>query len=344
MKEKTNFARIAAGRVISNELKVGYRREEKVKDTYILKIEDLSKTYGRTKVVDNFNMTVEPGHIYGLIGPNGAGKTTIMKILAGLVLPDGGRITMFGESENLDIARTRCGFMIEAPYLDPSMTARQNMEYMRILRGVADSRRIDELLEYVGLANTGKKIVRRFSLGMKQRLGIAMALLASPELIVLDEPVNGLDPEGIVEIRNMLTKLAAEQGIPIIISSHLLAELSELCTDFTILDKGKLVESLTREELENKCRSYIAVKTDNVHILTTVVEQKLGIREYKILENDEMHIYEKIDDIETISRTITDAGLTITRLNPEGESLEQYYLSKVSSDGSPADGSGRRVR
>lgn len=267
-----------------------------------------------------------------------------MKILAGLVLPDGGRITMFGESKNLDIERTRCGFMIEAPYLDLSMTARQNMEYMRLLRGVADSRRIDELLEYVGLANTGKKIVRRFSLGMKQRLGIAMALLASPELIVLDEPVNGLDPEGIVEIRNMLTKLAAEQGIPIIISSHLLAELSELCTDFTILDKGKLVESLTREELENKCRSYIAVKTDNVHILTTVVEQKLGIREYKILENDEMHIYEKIDDIETISRTITDAGLTITRLNPEGESLEQYYLSKVSSDGSLADGSERRVR
>ncbi len=313
-------------------------------DKYILKIENLSKSYGKVKVVDDFNMTVEPGHIYGLIGPNGAGKTTIMKILAGLVLPDEGKITMFGESENLDRARTRSGFMIEAPYLDPSMTARQNMEYMRILRGVADRNRIGELLEFVGLANTGKKIVRRFSLGMKQRLGIAMALLASPELIVLDEPVNGLDPEGIVEIRNMLTKLAAEQGIPIIISSHLLAELSELCTDFTILDKGKLVESLTREELENKCRSYIAVKTDNVHILTTVVEQKLGIREYKILENDEMHIYEKIDDIETISRTITDAGLTITRLNPEGESLEQYYLSKVSSDGSLADGSERRVR
>lgn len=306
---------------------------EKVNDKYILKIENLSKSYGKVKVVDNFNMTVEPGHIYGLIGPNGAGKTTIMKILAGLVLPDEGKITMFGESENLDRARTRSGFMIEAPYLDPSMTARQNMEYMRILRGVADRNRIDELLEFVGLADTGKKIVKRFSLGMKQRLGIAMALLASPELLVLDEPVNGLDPAGIVEVRTMLTKLATEQGIPVIISSHLLAELSELCTDFTILDKGKLIENLTKEELENKCRSYIAVKTDNANTLATVLEQELGIREYKILENGEVHIYERTNDIETVSRAITNAGLTITRLNPEGESLEQYYLSKVSVDG-----------
>ena len=208
----------------------------------VISLRGLTKVYGDKRVVDNFSLDVENGHIYGLIGPNGAGKTTIMKMIAGLIDPAEGEIELFGSGKDLDADRERASFMIEAPYLDKSFTARENMEYISRLRGVADSSKIDEILELVGLESTGKKLVKHFSLGMKQRLGIGMALLPDPEVMILDEPVNGLDPEGIVEVRNLLKRLKDERGITILISSHLLAELSELCTDFVIIDKGVLVE------------------------------------------------------------------------------------------------------
>lgn len=295
----------------------------------ILELKGLTKTYNNHKVVDEVNLTIEKGHIYGLIGPNGAGKTTIMKMIAGICAPNAGSISMFGSTENIDASRSRVSFMIEAPYIDLAKTAKQNMEYIRYLRGVADESRIDAVLELVGLQNAGKKIARNFSLGMKQRLGIGMALLPSPEIMILDEPVNGLDPEGIVEVRHLLKMLCEESGITILISSHLLSELSELCTRFAIIDKGRLVEALTKEELEQKCRSYIAVGVDDVSRLATVIEQTLNISEYKVMENNEMRIYERLDEIKVISKAITDSGLIITKLNPEGESLEEYYLSKI---------------
>ena len=223
--------------------------------------------------------------------------------------------------------------MIEAPYLDKSFTARENMEYICRLRGVADASKIDEILELVGLAHTGKKIVKHFSLGMKQRLGIAMALLPDPEIMVLDEPVNGLDPEGIVEVRNLLKQLREERGITILISSHLLAELSELCTDFAIIDKGVLVECLSKEQLEEQCRSYIEVATDDEERLATVLEQQLGITNYKVMENKDIRIYELLEELAVVSKTITDAGLTILKFHIQGENLEEYFLSKVSSSG-----------
>lgn len=303
----------------------------------ILQVKGLTKMYGKNKVVDNFNLTIEKGHIYGLIGPNGAGKTTIMKMIAGTCMPTSGSIALFGSEADIDEKRSRASFMIEAPYLDGSMTAKQNMEYIRYLRGVAKKERIDEVLEFVGLANTGAKKAKHFSLGMRQRLGIGMALLPSPEIMILDEPVNGLDPEGIVEVRNMLKKLCEEDGITILISSHLLSELSELCTDFTIIDKGKLIECISKEELEQKCRSYISVAADDIDRLATVIEQELGIKKYKVVENKEIHIYERLDELETVSKTITDSGLILTRLNTEGENLEEYYLSKVTSSGNGED-------
>lgn len=303
----------------------------------ILQVKGLTKIYGENKVVDNFNLTIEKGHIYGLIGPNGAGKTTIMKMIAGTCMPTSGSIALFGSEADIDEKRSRASFMIEAPYLDGSMTARQNMEYIRYLRGVAKEERIDEVLEFVGLANTGAKKAKHFSLGMRQRLGIGMALLPSPEIMILDEPVNGLDPEGIVEVRNMLKKLCEENGITILISSHLLSELSELCTDFTIIDKGKLIECISKEELEQKCRSYISVAANDINRLATVIEQELGIREYKVVENNEIRIYERLNELETVSKTITDSGLILKKLNTEGENLEEYYLSKVTSSGSGED-------
>lgn len=301
----------------------------------VISLKGLTKVYGNRRVVDNFSLDVEKGHIYGLIGPNGAGKTTIMKMIAGLTLPSEGSIELFGTGDNLGQQRERTSFMIEAPYIDKSFTARENMEYISRLRGVADPCKIDDILKLVGLEHTGKKLVKHFSLGMKQRLGIGMALLPDPEVMILDEPVNGLDPEGIVEIRNLLKKLKDERGITILISSHLLAELSELCTDFAIIDKGVLVECLSKEGLEEKCRSYIEVATDDEEKLATVLEQKLGITNYKVMENKDIRIYEMLDEVAKVSQAITSEGLTILKLHIQGENLEEYFLSIVSPSGEP---------
>ncbi len=298
----------------------------------VLEMKGISKVYGKKCVVDNFNVAIEKGHILGLIGPNGAGKTTIMKILAGLAGQTNGEISFFGNSTNLDKNRHRISFMLEAPIIDKSLNARQNMEYVRYVKGVADKRKIDEILEFVGLGNTGKKKAGKFSLGMCQRLGIAMALLTEPEIMVLDEPVNGLDPEGIVEIRHMLKKLSDEKNVTIIISSHILSELSELCTDFSIINHGKLIENFSKEELMAKCRSYFAIKTNDINRTATVIEEKLGTTQYKVIHGDEIHLFDFLGDVEKVSKTITDNGLIITKLSSEGESLEEFYLSKVGAE------------
>ena len=274
---------------------------------------------------------IEEGHIYGLIGPNGAGKTTIMKMIGGLAMQDEGSISLFGKTgeKELDKVRDRISFMIEAPIIEGGMTARQNMEFIRYMRGVASDERIDEVLEFVGLADTGDKLAKRFSLGMKQRLGIGMALLPDPDVLVLDEPVNGLDPEGIAYVRHILKKLCVEDKKTILISSHLLTELYELCTDFIIINEGKLVEKLSKEEMIEHARSYVSLTTNKNSETVAYIENKLNIKDFKVRDNGEIRLYEGIDDIEKLSKSITDAGFIITRLCEEGESLEEYYLEKT---------------
>lgn len=298
---------------------------------YVTEIEKLSKSYGGKKAVDSFSLKMQKGHIYGLIGPNGAGKTTIMKMMAGLTGADSGSIKFFG-SDDLDRMRERISFIIEEPYMDYGMTARQNMEYIRLLRGIPDEKRVDELLEFVGLASTGKKRAKEFSLGMKQRLGLAMALLPRPELMVLDEPINGLDPEGIIDIRNLLSELVSRDNTTILISSHILKELSELCTDYAIVKDGRLIEELSHEELLQKTRSCLALNTDDIARTATVLEDELNIHNYKITHENEILIYERLDELKRISRTVTDHGFIITRFNLEGESLEEYYIGKVGEE------------
>lgn len=298
----------------------------------VLELKNLSKKYGKATVVDNFSLNVEKGHICGLIGPNGAGKTTIMKMMAGLASPTSGEIGFFGKNDNLDLSRKRMAFMLEAPIIDKSMNARQNMEYVRYVKGVANKKKIDETLDFVGLHDVGKKAAGKFSLGMTQRLGIAMALLTEPEIMVLDEPVNGLDPEGIVEIRLMLKKLSEEKNVTIIISSHILSELSELCTDFSIINHGKRIENLSRDELMAKCRSYYAIRTNDINRTAAVIEDKLGTKQYKVIHGDEIRLFDFLDNVEKVSKTITDNGLILTKFISEGESLEEFYLSKVGAE------------
>lgn len=295
---------------------------------YVMELEGLTKTFGRKTAVDNFSLKIEKGHICGLIGPNGAGKTTIMRMMAALTEPDSGEMKFFG-SANLDEARSRMSFIIEEPYMEHSMTARENMQYLRFIRGVADESRIDKLLDFVGLKDVGKKKVGKFSLGMRQRLGIAMSLLAKPEFMVLDEPINGLDPEGIIDVRKMLLKLTEEEKITILISSHILKELSELCTDYAIVNHGKLIEKLSHEELLLKTKTFIGLRTNDIGRTCTVLEGSLGIRNYKVSPENEIMIYERLEDLERISSIVTQNNLTITKINVEGESLEDYYIGKV---------------
>lgn len=295
----------------------------------ILKMQGISKSYGKKKVVDNLGITVKRGSIHGLIGPNGAGKTTIMRILAGLTAPDCGELQFFGSKENLDEYRRRMSYMIETPIIDPSMTAYNNMKYVSLVRGVADENRISEVLDFVSLNDTGKKMAGKFSLGMRQRLGIGMALLTKPEIMVLDEPVNGLDPNGIVDIRLMLKKLAKEQNVTILISSHLLSELSEICDDFTLVKDGKVIDSFNAEELKTKCKSRICIRTNDINATCAILEDKLSVKSYKVVHGDEIYLFERLDEIELVSKTIADSGIIITKLLFENESLEEYYLSKV---------------
>ncbi len=295
---------------------------------YVMELEGLTKTFGKKTAVDNFSLKIEKGHICGLIGPNGAGKTTIMRMMAALTEPDSGEMKFFG-SANLDEARSRMSFIIEEPYMEHSMTARENMQYLRFIRGVADESRIDMLLDFVGLKDVGKKKVGKFSLGMRQRLGIAMSLLAKPEFMVLDEPINGLDPEGIIDVRKMLLKLTEEEKITILISSHILKELSELCTDYAIVNHGKLIEKLSHEELLLKTKTFIGLRTNDIGRTCTVLEGSLGIRNYKVSPENEIMIYERLEDLERISSIVTQNNLTITKINVEGESLEDYYIGKV---------------
>ncbi len=304
-------------------------RKEKVMGQPVIELKHLTKTYGKHTVVSDFQLSVEKGRICGLIGPNGAGKTTIMKMMAGLVLPDSGQMQFLGESENIDRVRRKMSFMLEAPIVDPAMSARENMRYVKYVKGIADKKKIDQMLELVKLSDTGKKKAGKFSLGMKQRLGIAMAMLSEPEILVLDEPVNGLDPEGIVEIRLLLKKLSEEKDMTILISSHILSELSELCTDFILMNHGVLIEAVRAEELLAKSRHYIAVRTDNLDKTVEILKEKLAVSQYKVIHGEELHLFEYLDDIGKVSKTITDSGFVITKLVQEGETLEQYYLSKV---------------
>ena len=249
----------------------------------IVEVRNLTKQYGSQKALDDVSFTVKKGSIVGLIGPNGAGKTTIMKVMGGLAFPTKGELAMFGNvsEKELNNARSRTSFMIETPYAKEKMTARENLEKQRLQKGIPDKNRIDEVLEIVKLQDTGKKVVKNFSLGMRQRLGIANALLGKPELMVLDEPINGLDPEGIVEIRELFRKLNKEQDITIIISSHILSELSLLCSDYIFINHGQIKGRFTSEELKAECSEYVHIDTDNNEKASVILTRNCGISNFR---------------------------------------------------------------
>lgn len=298
---------------------------------YAIQLDGVNKRFKKAQVLYDIDLTLKKGHICGLIGPNGAGKSTIMKIISGLIYRTSGEIRFFGSGE-LDKQRRRMSFMIENPYIDPQMTAYDNLAYLRYVKGYPDEKRIDKVLDIIGLSDTGNKIVQKFSLGMKQRLGIGMSLLSEPEILVLDEPVNGLDPEGIADVRNILRRINNELKVSVLISSHLLSELSELCTDYTIINHGRVIEELTKQELSLRCRRRISLKTTDPDRTAAILEDSLSINNYKVQYGGEIHIFEQLDNVEKISRTLMDNRIAITRLCEEGQSLEDYYLEKTGGE------------
>ena len=298
---------------------------------YILKTQGLTKKYKNHHAVDQVDLTIRKGDIYGFIGQNGAGKSTMIRLVTGLAFPTRGTMEIFGRDARtgLNEAQKRMGAIIENPALFPEMTAYENLEVHRRQKGIPGRECIDQTLELVGLTDTGVKKVKNFSLGMKQRLGLAMALLSDPEFLILDEPTNGLDPIGIVELRELIRKLNREKGLTVLISSHILGELYQLATTYGIIHEGKLLEELTLKELDEKCRQHLKIKVDDVTKGATVLESDLGLTDFEIMPDGTINLYQHLDDVRRVSKTLTDNGLVIEHFARAGDSLESYFSKLV---------------
>lgn len=302
----------------------------------ILKTNKITKKYGTQAAVDSINMTIKKGDIYGFIGQNGAGKTTLMRMITGLIHKTSGDIELLGGSteSELNNARTMVGSLIETPCFYGGMTARENLEVSRLVRNIAGKECIDEVLKLVGLTdvNIKKKKVKNFSLGMRQRLGIANALLGNPRLLILDEPINGLDPMGIIEVRELLKKVNKEKDVTILISSHILGELSELATCYGIISHGKLIEEISSEKLNEKSRQYIELEIDDAPRAVTLMEEKLNITEYEVLDKNKVKIYSDLDNVGKINTLLSKNGVIVDRIGLKGENLEEYFMDIVGGE------------
>lgn len=294
---------------------------------FLLTTNALTKQYGHQKAVNQINVHVKKGAIYGFIGRNGAGKTTFLKMVSGLAKQTSGDIEMFGyKNKDLKYIRSRIGCLIEAPGLYGNMSAYDNLSLKCKLFGITDRRYVENILKTVGLENVGKKSVKHFSLGMKQRLGIGMALVGEPDLLVLDEVINGLDPQGIVEIREMIVRLNQEKNITIIISSHILEELSKIATHYGIIHQGTLLQELTREELMKRCSERIEITCDEVQQVLPVLD-RMKFRNYQVIDRNTIHIYERLNESAEINMELVKSGIPVRSISITSEKLENYFLN-----------------
>lgn len=291
----------------------------------ILRINALSKTYGPKKVLDGVSFEVERGKIYGFIGENGAGKTTAIRAITGLSPIENGTIELFGKSDSKGLAeaRRKMGCLVESPILDMRKTAKENLMLQELLYGNKDVSKADRILNRVGLGDVKNKKVGNFSLGMKQRLGIALALINDPELLILDEPVNGLDPMGMVDVRELLVSLCRDDGITIVISSHILAELYQLATDYIIISHGHIISTLSKDELDKLCTTHIVMETEHNDEAMSILTSN-GIA---TMNSDEgsISIYGNVETKE-VARLMYDHQILVTQLTKHERTLEEYYI------------------
>lgn len=299
---------------------------------YVLQTEALTKVYGKARVVKEVDMHVERGSIYGFIGKNGAGKTTFMRMVAGLAAPASGSMTLFGSKE-LEKQRVRIGTLIESPGIYPGMTARENLEILRLSLGITEKGRVEEMLLMAGLSDAGKKKVKHFSMGMKQRLGIAIAMLRNPDFLILDEPINGLDPAGIKEIRDLILKLNREKQITILISSHILGELSKIATHYGIIREGALIEEFEAKELELRCRRCQKLSVDNTEQAARILEEVLHIRNFDVPKPGTIRVFERLEDLAETNRVLVQNGIALSESYLAGQDLEGYFMELLGNDG-----------
>ena len=296
---------------------------------YILTTDNLTKVYGEKRAADAVSLHIKKGDVYGLIGRNGAGKTTVLKMICGLSCPTSGSVAFAGKTgAELSQEMNKIGSLIETPGLFPKMSAYQNIKIKCILCDKNNDEYIKSLLRQVGLENVGKKPAQSFSLGMKQRLGIALALVGDPELIVLDEPINGLDPQGIAEMREIIHRLSKERGMTVIVSSHILDELAKVADSFGIINDGKLIDEFTAKELEERCSKYILLKTGDVEKSIKVLSDN-GISGYEVLNSGDIKIYEGIEDTSKLIAALVRADIAVYELSSVQSTLEQYYLNRT---------------
>ena len=290
----------------------------------------LKKAYGACMALDGANMQVRRGDIYGLVGRNGAGKTTLMRMLTGQSQPSGGEMELFGASgKDMRGQRSRAGCMIEVPSFAPFLTARENLEYYRLQRGIPGRQAVDEVLEQVNLADMGKKKFKSFSLGMKQRLGLALALMNHPDLLILDEPINGLDPEGVAEFRQILRTLNQERETTILISSHILPELSNVATRYGFMEQGRLLEEISAETLHDKCRTCLRLEVDDAARAAAVLQTELGTDKFEVLPGGVIQLYDCLEDPKRASYALAQNGVALLAMEQKGADLEAYFLNLI---------------
>ena len=300
---------------------------------FVLTTSSLSKRYRNFEALKEVSMHVPKGAIYGFVGKNGAGKTTLIRVICGLQEPDEGEYSLYGVSYRdrfISRSRRRMGAVVETPSIYLDMSAEDNLKQQALVLGLPSYRTIPEVLKLVGLSDTGKKKARNFSLGMKQRLGIAVALIGNPDFIVLDEPINGLDPQGIVEIRELILKLNRERGITVLISSHILGELSKLATHYGFIDRGRLIREISAEELEAACRKSIRVEVSSTKLLARVLDG-MG-KEYEILSDTTANIYGEVE-LSALVMALSESGGRLISSHEQDEDLETYFINLVGGGG-----------
>lgn len=299
---------------------------------YMLETNGLSKRYRAFTALNGLNMHIPKGSIYGFVGRNGAGKTTLIRLICGLQEPTSGSFILYGAKNTdtkIERARRRMGAVVESPAVYPDMTAEENLRQQYLVLGMPSADGIAELLHLVGLDGTGKKKVKNFSLGMRQRLGIAVALAGNPDFLVLDEPVNGLDPQGIIEMRELILKLNREHGITVLISSHILDELSRLATYYGFIDGGRMVKEMSAEELEKRCRKCLRAEVSDTKALARVLESMNA--EYRIIDFNHADIYAEIP-VTTLVSALAIENCTVNKIVEQDESLESFYMNLMGGE------------
>lgn len=295
----------------------------------ILKTSGLTKKYKTHTAVDGISLSLKKGEIYGFLGQNGAGKTTTIRMIMGLIKPTSGRIELFGKDaeSSRKSAFERIGSMIEIPGFYTNLTAVENLDIHRRMMGMGNKESIEESLEQAGLLDARNKRVKTFSLGMKQRLGIARALLHHPELLILDEPTNGLDPAGIKEVRQLIIDLASKRNIAVLVSSHILSEVQQMATKLGIVHRGKLVEEIEQQDLQMKNRHCVEFKVSNEREAVMLLEQKMDIRDYSVPEPGVIRVFEQLSESAAINRMLVENRIEVAEITMLRETLEDYFLS-----------------